>query len=117
MYRFYNICNFYNNNSFKLSKHFNFSNILQIKLEEYDIFSSKKLENKNYLMKINYGKIILNFTKGEYKNEIFAEKDKLFEIRGNRDIVLTDKEHYIHINKNVEFLLQSYEKSNFNIYF
>ena len=74
MYRFYNICNFYNNNSFKLSKHFNFSNILQIKLEEYDIFSSKKLENKNYLMKINYGKIYLILQKVSIKMKYLQKK-------------------------------------------
>ena len=116
MYRIQNLNSFLNNKSVRFTKNFTFSNILDITLDKYEIFSSHLIGNRDYYLKLNSGKLIVNLKKKNKEEEIFAEKKILFKIENNKDIILTNTEYILNIKKNTAFILQSYENSKFNIY-
>lgn len=116
MYKIQKLNSFLNNQSIRFVKNFTFSNFLNIKLDKYEIFSSKLIGNREYYIKVNSGKLIVNLIKKNKEEELFAENKVLFKIENNSDIILTNQEYMINIHKNTSFLIQSYEKSEFNIF-
>tara|TARA_B100000035_G_C20719616_1_gene430617 strand:+ start:148 stop:501 length:354 start_codon:yes stop_codon:yes gene_type:complete len=116
MYKIQKLNSFLNNQSIRFVKNFTFTNYLNIKLDKYEIFTSKIIGNREFYLKINSGKLIFNLSKKDKQEEIFAEKKVLFKIENDNDIVLINQEYIINIHKNTRFLIQSYEKSEFSIF-